>query len=70
MKAKTKEKMENLKASAMKKTTDGIIDVLLRMYAADTSGCMLLEFLYKVKEDSPSEFYNRPIQKKGEDKIE
>lgn len=67
MKVKMKEKMDSLQQDAMKKVTDGIIDILLRMYAMDTSGCTLLEFMYKCRDLTAKEFYALPIKpKKGE----
>lgn len=54
---------QNLNQKVMKKTVDGILDVVLRMYAMDTSGCTLLEFIYRLRDLSPEEFYALPIEK-------
>lgn len=58
----------DIQQKAMKKTVDGILDIVLRLYAADTTGCTLLEFIYRVRDLSPEEFYALPIEKpkKGE----
>lgn len=53
----------NVNQKVMKKTVDGILDVVLRMYAMDTSGCTLFEFIYRLRDLSPEEFYALPIAK-------
>lgn len=53
----------DIQQKAMKKTVDGILDIVLRMYAMDTSGCSLLEFIYRLRDLSPEEFYALPIEK-------
>ena len=61
---------QNLNQKVMKKTVDGILDVVLRMYAMDTSGCTLLEFIYILRDLSPEEFYALPIEKPKKGDIE
>lgn len=70
LKGKIKAQYDKIQQDAMKKTVDGILDVVIRMYGADTSGCTLLEFIYKIKDMSAEEFYALPVPRKGEDKIE
>lgn len=72
MKASFKIKIpKNIQKQATKKTIDGIIDILLRMYQAYKDDCLTNHkipdefewFCLAIIQDTPDEFYDRPIAK-------
>lgn len=54
-----------IQQGAMKRTVDGIINVLMQMYEADESGMDFGNFCIKISEMSPEDFYKLPIAKKN-----
>lgn len=52
----------DIQKQIMKKTTDGIINVLFRMYEASDKHCEFAEFCKELLNDTPEQFYARPIK--------
>lgn len=59
---KKKEKMTQI---LMKRTVDGILDVVFRMFTAQDEEKDFRTFCESLVNDTPSGFYARPISKKG-----